>query len=141
MISPIDAIMKLLPLTVTLLVSSVIASIESPNYKTDTRKCCLLSEILVEERPGVRVCTKVDKIGISPDQDLNPKVWRGLKLKEFAIYHGEPKCGDGETKFPAYHHGEYQGRTENLELTSNGSLTVSWRDRFVIDIILDTFGS
>jgi len=129
-ISPIDAMMmKLLPLTVTLLVSSVIASIESPNYKTDTRKCCLLSEILVEERPGVRVCTKVDKIGISPDQDINPKVWRGLKLKEFAIYHGEPKCGDGETKFPAYHHGEYQGRTENLELTSNGSLTVSWGDR------------
>ena len=77
---------------------------------------------------------KVDKIGVTDaglgaGDSLNPKVWRGVKLKEFAIYHGEPPCAAGETMFPAYHHGDYPGQTENLELRSNGSLVVSWDDR------------
>ena len=79
---------------------------------------------------------KVDKIGVTEaglgaGDSLNPKVWRGVKLKEFAIYHGEPPCAAGETMFPAYHHGDYPGQTENLELRSNGSLVVSWDDRSV----------
>ena len=69
--------------------------------------------------------------GLGAGDSLNPKVWRGVKLKEFAIYHGEPPCAAGETMFPAYHHGDYPGQTENLELRSNGSLVVSWDDRSV----------
>ena len=44
---------------VVLLVPGVLASIETSNYKPDTRKCCLLSEVLVEVAPGDRRCTKV----------------------------------------------------------------------------------
>ena len=46
-------------LVVLLLVPGVLASIETSNYKPDTRKCCLLSEVLVEVAPGDRRCTKV----------------------------------------------------------------------------------
>ena len=46
-------------LVVVLLVPGVLASIETSNYKPDTRKCCLLSEVLVEVAPGNRRCTKV----------------------------------------------------------------------------------
>ena len=44
---------------VVLLVPGVLASMETSNYKPDTRKCCLLSEVLVEVAPGDRRCTKV----------------------------------------------------------------------------------
>ena len=60
--------------------SSSLASIEtSSSYKPDTRKCCLLSEVLVEEGPGQRRCTEVAKIGGAGV--LNPKTWRGHELK------------------------------------------------------------
>ena len=114
-------------LVVTIVMEVVMANINGPKFKENTRKCCLMSEILVEVGPGNRTCTNVNKIGLGVD--LKPMMWRGLSLANFAIFHGEPVCGEGETLFPAYHHAEYQGRTENLELANNGSLSVSWGDQ------------
>ena len=53
--------------------------------------------------------------------------------QNYAIYHGEPVCGEGERMYPAYHHEEYSGQTENLELMSNGTFVVSWDDRWAGD--------
>ena len=62
------------------MISASLASIEtSSSYKPDTRKCCLLSEVLVEEGPGQRRCTEVTKIGGAGA--INPKSWRGHELK------------------------------------------------------------
>ena len=49
--------------------------------------------------------------------------------QDYAIYHGEPVCREGERMYPAYHHEEYSGQTENLELQTNGTFVVSWDDR------------
>lgn len=72
-----DRMMRSLAL-VTMLGSLALASIETSSYKPDTRKCCLLSEVLVEEGPGQRRCTEVAKIG---GGIINPKTWRGHELK------------------------------------------------------------
>ena len=67
---------------VLMMISASLASIEtSSSYKPDTRKCCLLSEVLVEEGPGQRRCTEVAKIGGAGAGALNPKTWRGHELK------------------------------------------------------------
>ena len=50
--------------------------------------------------------------------------------QDYAIYHGEPVCREGERMYPAYHHEEYSGQTENLELQTNGTFVVSWDDRW-----------
>ena len=66
---------------IVMMISLSLASIEtSSSYKPDTRKCCLLSEVLVEEGPGQRRCTEVAKIG-GTSGVLNPKTWRGHELK------------------------------------------------------------
>ena len=112
-----------------LMVDTVVGRIDNSRFKgkVQTRKCCLLSEILVEVAPGVRNCTSVEKIGLN-NLDLKPRVWRGVSLTDFIINHLEPgtslNCGPGESLFPAYHHELYHGRTENLELMKNGSLMV-----------------
>ena len=112
-----------------LMVDTVVGRIDNSRFKgkVQTRKCCLLSEILVEVAPGVRNCTSVEKIGLN-NLDLKPRMWRGVSLTDFIINHLEPgtalNCGPGESLFPAYHHELYHGRTENLELMKNGSLMV-----------------
>ena len=55
----VTTVTRMARLLAAVLVPGVLASIETSNYKPDTRKCCLLSEVLVEVAPGDRRCTKV----------------------------------------------------------------------------------
>ena len=127
--------LNLLLLTLTL-ANSVMSKVETESYKEDTRKCCLLNEVLVEEGPGLRECRTVDNVG---HPNLNHMVWRNKKLSNYAMYHRTPECEDAEELVALYHHGEYQGRTENLDLTANGSLSVSINGREKIEFSTDKY--
>ena len=117
-------VMTVTMLVILMILSTVSASFERLSSKPDTHKCCMLSEIYVEEAPGVRVCRPVSKIG--GFADLNPLQWQDHQLKDFVISHVPLECGEGEQKYQAYHHDDYQGQTESLELLDNGTLVVSW---------------
>ena len=44
----------------------------------DTRKCCLLSQVLLEAGPGQRNCTSLDRVGHT---SLQPRQWKGRRLQ------------------------------------------------------------
>ena len=67
--------------------------------KLDTRKCCLMTQVLVEKGPSQRQCT--DKLG---QAGLDPMRWQGKQLGDFAIHHGKPHCSGDEKLIPLYHH-------------------------------------
>jgi hypothetical protein len=121
----------------SLVTTFVCGNIGGQGNKQDTRKCCLLSEVYVEEGPGEagRICTSVEKIGHS---NLTPMQWRGKKLQDFAIFHGKPVCAEGEDLIPLYHHHSYE-RSDNLELLLNGTLIYTSEDHEPIEFSDDKY--
>ena len=124
-------------LVLSLVLAGLVRSkVEVESYKEDTRKCCWLNEVLVEEGPGTRECRTVDNVG---HPNLNHMVWRNKKLSDYAMFHQSPECGEREELVALYHHGEYQGRTEKLDLTPNGTLTVSINGREKMEFSTDKY--
>jgi len=112
-------------LALLIITPAVISNIDVTRKKYDIRKCCGITEVLIEDHMGTRICQSVDKVGVV---GLNPKVWRGLELKNFAINHGTPECDTREHLIPLYHH----VRDQNvLDLAENGTLTFSNKIRKV----------
>jgi len=85
--------------------------------KLDTRKCCLMTQVLVEKGPSQRACT--DKLG---QAGLDPMSWQGKQLGQFAIHHGKPQCSGDEKLIPLYHHDNQEAFSHQLELESTGFL-------------------
>ena len=118
MVVTIPHLLRPLPLLLLLLASDRCRpAAASPSRKVDVRKCCGVSEVILESGPGGRECTPGDKVG---HPNLTPRRWRGSRLQEFAINHGRPECRAGEHLTPLYHH---DGGPDRLDLLANGSLT------------------
>ena len=97
---PRESSTMLVLLLVMLVVPATQARIgEGGARKLDTRKCCLMTQVLVEEGPSQRKCT--DKLG---QAGLDQMSWQGKQLGEFAIHHGKPHCSGDEKLIPLYHH-------------------------------------
>ena len=96
------------------------------SMKLDTRKCCLITEVLVEQGPGRRPCTPVQDTDTVKKKlgrpGLNPMRWQGQDLSKFAIHHGKPQCDKGERLEALYHHNNEDGFSHQLELGDDGSL-------------------
>ena len=110
-------------LSVVLLVSLASSTLlATTGPKKSIRKCCGVSEEMVETGPGQRQCRGKENIG-HMDQTLNNNIlWKKIVLSEFVMYHGEPECQGGEHLTPVYDH---KDGTDLLTLQTNGSLTHS----------------
>jgi len=84
-----------------------------------TRKCCGVSETMVESGPGHRPCKSATQVG---HKQLVMNQWKNVKLSDYVINHGKPLCEDGEHLTPIYDHA---GGVDTLNLLTNGSLTHS----------------